>query len=86
MSGMLMRSRLPLAAAPLLACRGTVEVVATPAMPVAALPGETHLRNVQQLTHGGNNLVRAVELDVMLGRVRDDEPAPFILSQRGGPQ
>ncbi len=44
-----------LAAAPLLSCRGTVEVVATPAMPVAALPGEGHLRNIQQLTHGGNN-------------------------------
>jgi len=35
-------------------CTGPV-VVATPAMPVAALPAETHLRNVQQLTHGGNN-------------------------------
>lgn len=46
---------LVIAAAPLLACRGTVAVVATPAMPVAALPGETRFRNVQQLTHGGNN-------------------------------
>lgn len=36
------------------ACSSPV-VVATPAMPVPALPGETHLRNVQQLTHGGNN-------------------------------
>lgn len=44
-----------LAAAPLLSCSPSVNVVATPAMPVEALPGETHLRNIQQLTHGGNN-------------------------------
>ncbi|HMU60839.1 MAG TPA: hypothetical protein PKA66_03580 [Gemmatimonadales bacterium] len=44
-----------LAAAPLLSCSPTVNVVATPAMPVEALPGETHFRNIQQLTHGGNN-------------------------------
>jgi len=44
-----------LAAAPLLACHPTVKVVATPAMPVEALPGETRLHSIQQLTHGGNN-------------------------------
>jgi Tol biopolymer transport system component len=44
-----------LVALPSLACRGSVEVVATPAMSVPALPGEVHLKNVQQLTHGGNN-------------------------------
>jgi len=44
-----------LAAAPLLSCHRTVDVVATPAASVAPLPGETHLRNIQQLTHGGNN-------------------------------
>ena len=44
-----------LAALPSLACGGAVNVVATPAMSVPALEGESRLLNVQQLTHGGNN-------------------------------
>ncbi len=44
-----------LAALSSLGCRGPVEVVATPAMAVPSVAGETHLRNVTQLTHGGNN-------------------------------
>ena len=43
------------AALPSLACSGSVNVVATPAMSVPALAGESRLQNVQQLTHGGNN-------------------------------
>jgi Tol biopolymer transport system component len=43
------------AALPSLACHQPIEVVATPAMAVPLLPGERHLTNVLQLTHGGNN-------------------------------
>jgi Tol biopolymer transport system component len=44
-----------IAALPVLACKGPVEVVATPAMAVPPVQGETHLAHVTQLTHGGNN-------------------------------